>query len=176
MPGSRFGILRHVVAFVLAFGAPAVAQERPPSPIVIDGKFDTATDLLLIPVRIGAARLWCAPDTGLSGLLVVDPAHAAGLAIGAGRPYPDGTPANPVDRSATADVSIGPISLGAHNVIVRDLADEAPEMECAIGGGLLRRYVMEFDYTTPRLLIIVPTLNEAPAIETALEALADWRV
>ena len=29
---------------------------------------------------------------------------------------------------------------------------------------------------TPRLSIIVPTLNEAQAIETALEALADWRV
>jgi hypothetical protein len=162
MLGSRFGFLRHIAAFVLAFGAPAVAQERTPSPIVIDGKFDAATDLLLIPVRIGAARLWCAPDTGLSGLLVVDPAHAAGLAIGAGRPYPDGTPANPVDRSATADVSIGPILLGAHHVIVRDLADEAPEMECAIGGGLLRRYVMEFDYTTPRLRLFEPAAFQPP--------------
>jgi hypothetical protein len=113
MSGSRFGALRHVVALVLALGAPAVAQDIPVLPIVIDGKLDTATELLLIPVHIGAARLWCALDTGLSGLLVVDPTHAGGLAVGAGRLYPDGTPANPVDRSATADVSVGPISLGA---------------------------------------------------------------
>ena len=162
MSGSRFVALRHVVALVLTLGAPAVAQDIPASPIVIDGKLDTATELLLIPVRIGAARLWCALDTGLSGLLVVDPTHAGGLAVGAGRPYPDGTPANTVDRSATADVSVGPISLGAHNVIVRDIADEAPEMECVLGAGLLRRFVMEFDYTTPRVRLFEPTAFQPP--------------
>lgn len=162
MSGSRFGALRHVVALVLALGAPAVAQDITASPIVIDGKFDTATELLLIPVRVGDARLWCALDTGLSGLLVVDPTHAAGLAVGAGRPYPDGTPANLVDRSATADVSVGPISLGAHNVIVRDIADEAPEMECVLGAGLLRRFVMEFDYTTPRVRLFEPAAFQPP--------------
>ena len=94
---SRFGNLRSVVGLVVALTAPAVGQDITASPIVIDGKFDTATELLLIPARIGAARLWCALDTGMSGLLVVDPMHAAGLAVGAGRPYPDRTPANSVD-------------------------------------------------------------------------------
>ena len=159
---SRFGNLRSVVGLVVALTAPAVGQDITASPIVIDGKFDTATELLLIPARIGAARLWCALDTGMSGLLVVDPMHAAGLAVGAGRPYPDRTPANSVDRSATADVRVGPISLGAQNVIVRDIADEAPEMECVLGAGLLRRFVMEFDYTTPRVRLFEPAAFQPP--------------
>jgi hypothetical protein len=102
MAGSRFGVLRRIVTLILALGAPAVAQDITASPIVIEGKFDTATELLLIPVRVGDARLWCALDTGLSGLLIVDPTHAAGLEVRAGRPYPDWSAASPVDRSATA--------------------------------------------------------------------------
>lgn len=150
------GTLRYVVAVIVALSGPAAAQEITTLPIVIDGRLDTATELLLIPVRIGAARLWCALGTGLSGLLVVDPMHADRFTVGTGRQYPDGTQPNPIDRSATADVSVGPISLGAQNVIVRDIADEAPEMECVFGAGLLRRFVIEFDYTTPRVRLFEP--------------------
>ena len=131
-----------MLGVLLTVATAAAATQTATAPIVINGKIDRSTDLLLIPVTVGATRVWCAFDTGLSGLIAVD--RAKGV-----------TP--------TADVTVGPIALGSQSIILRDLPKEAPEMECVFGTALLRRYVMEIDYVQPRVRLFAPGTFTPPA-------------
>lgn len=130
-----------------------VAQEA--RPIIIDGKFDTATEHVLIPVQIGGRQFWCNPDSGYSALVSLDRAKAmaAGLPIGAGVPTPDGNPPGPGDSSAVVDIVVGGVTIPAFPVIVRRFPPEAPDMDCIIGVALLRQFVVEFDHMRPRLTL-----------------------
>jgi membrane-associated protease RseP (regulator of RpoE activity) len=142
--------------FLLVFAAlmpRVVAQEA--RPIIIDGKFDTSTDHVLIPVQIGGHQFWCNPDSGYSALVSLDRAKAmaAGLSIGPGVPTPDGNPPGAGDSSASADVIVGGVTVTASPVIVRRFPPEAPDMDCIFGVALLRQFVVEFDHMRPRLTL-----------------------
>ena len=82
---------------------------QPVVPVVIPGKFDTATEHILIPVTIGGRKFWCNPDTGVSTLIALDQAKAvaAGLRVAPGIPTPDGNPPSAGDSSTTATVVVG---------------------------------------------------------------------
>jgi PDZ domain len=123
------------------------------SPIVIEGKFDTATEQLLIPVRINQASLWCSLDSGFSALIVVDRERAvrAGLTVERASPTPDGAPTSPTDAGTTATVNVGGVTMPGQSIILRHLPAEAPDMECIVGVGLLKRFIVEFDYMVPRV-------------------------
>jgi PDZ domain-containing protein len=123
--------------------------------IVIDGKFDTATEHVLIPVTVGGHVFWCNPDSGFSALMALDQAKAiaAGLSVSPGVPTPDGNSPTPGDRSTTTTVVVGGVSYGNQRIIVRRFAQEAPDMDCIMGVALLRQFVVEFDHMTPRLTL-----------------------
>jgi hypothetical protein len=110
---------------------------------------------VLIPVTIGGHNFWCNPDTGFSALIALDQTKAvdAGLSVSPGIPTPDGNPPSPGDRSTTTTVTVGDVTFSNHPIILRRLFDEAPDMDCIIGAALLRRFVVEFDYMTPRLIL-----------------------
>jgi predicted aspartyl protease len=154
MKPARLALVTMLLAGALA--TPLAAQDTGGAPIVIAGKLDTATDLLLMPVRFGDASVWCAVDTGFSALLVIDrqKAEAIGIAIQRALPLPDGTPPKTTDGSASAEVRVGPVSLGRQNVIIRDLPDEAPDMECVFGTAQLRQFVIEMDHQEPQVRLI----------------------
>jgi hypothetical protein len=137
----------------LTGGIAASAQTAPP--IVIHAKFDTSTEHVLVPITIGGHEFWCNPDTGFSALIALDGAKAvaAGLSIAPGITTPDGNPPGAGDRSTTATVVIGGVQFPAHRIIVRKLPEEAPDMDCIMGVALLRRFVVEFDHMTPRLVL-----------------------
>jgi hypothetical protein len=123
--------------------------------IVINAKFDTATEHVLIPVTIGTHGFWCGADSAFSALVALDEAKAmaAGLPISAGVPTPDGNAPSPGDRSTTTTVVVGGVSYPNQSVIVRRFPEEAPDMDCVIGVALLRQFVVEFDHMTPRLTL-----------------------
>jgi hypothetical protein len=131
------------------------ASAQPAPPVVIPAKFDTSTEHVLIPVTIGGRAFWCNPDTGFSALIALDEAKAvaAGLTIEPGVPTPDGNPPAPGDRSTTQTVVVGGIPVPSRPIIVRKLPEEAPDMDCIMGVALLRRFVVEFDHMTPRLVL-----------------------
>ena len=123
--------------------------------IVIPAKFDTSTEHVLIPVSIGGSTFWCNPDSGFSALIALDRAKAvkAGLRVAPGVSTPDGNPPSPGDSSATANVLVGGVMFADYSIIVRTLPEEAPDMDCIMGLALLRRFVVEFDHITPRLIL-----------------------
>jgi PDZ domain len=141
-----------MLAFVT--GAIAASAQTAP-PIVIAAKFDTSTEHVLVPITVGGHEFWCNPDTGFSALIALDDAKAvaAGLSIAPGIPTPDSNPPAAGDRSTTATVVIGGVQFPAHPIIVRKLPEEAPDMDCIMGVALLRRFVVEFDHMTPRLVL-----------------------
>jgi hypothetical protein len=141
-----------ILAFVT--GAIAASAQTAP-PIVIAAKFDTSTEHVLVPITVGGHEFWCNPDTGFSALLALDDAKAvaAGLSIAPGIPTPDGNPPAAGDRSTTATVVIGGVHFPAHPIIVRRFPEEAPDMDCIMGVALLRRFVVEFDHMTPRIVL-----------------------
>jgi hypothetical protein len=141
-----------------------VSQSPAASPITIDGKIDTATEHLLIPVTIGGRRFWCNPDTGFSALVALDPdkAVAAGLQVPAADSTPSAAPASP--RSVSFDFVVGGITFANQPINLRKFAVDAEmDMDCIFGVALLRRFVVEFDYAKPRL-----TLYERPAYKPAV--------
>jgi hypothetical protein len=123
------------------------------APIVIYGKSDTFSEHLLIPVRFNGAPLWCSLDSGFSALVAVDQARAeqAGLIAKSAIPTPDGRPPTTGDSSARATLETASVSLGEQSVILRRFAAEAPDTECIMGVGLLRRFVVELDYGANRV-------------------------
>jgi hypothetical protein len=123
------------------------------APVTIDGKIDSHTGQLLIPVRLNNAQFWCSLDSGWSALIGVDQTRAAqaGLIPAPAIPGPDGAPPSTGETRTIATLSIGPITVGEQSVILQYLPAEAPEMECIMGVGLLRRFVVELDYTAARV-------------------------
>jgi hypothetical protein len=146
-------ILIGVLALISASAQTQSSVAAPP--IAIPTKFDTSTDHLLIRVEVNGTPLWCNLDTGWSALLTVDRAESrrAALSEGPGRPTPDGNPPNRGDGSATATVTVGTVVLRDQPLVIRDLPVGVPDMDCIMGAGLLRRYVIEFDHITPRIVL-----------------------
>jgi predicted aspartyl protease len=133
--------------------APTPAAIRAATPITIEGKFDTATEHLLIPFDMNGTRFWCNVDTGFSALVAVDRAKAmrAGIVEKPAVPTPDGNAPSGGDGSASVLLTVGTLTFTDQAVIVRNLPAEAPDMDCIVGAALLRDYVIEFDQVTPRL-------------------------
>jgi hypothetical protein len=152
---SRVATLASMLVLSAVASQVARAQIDPPGVVVVEAKFDTATEHVLIPVTIGDHVFWCNPDTGFSALIALDQAKAvaAGLPVSPGIPTPDGNPPPPGDTSTTATVTVGGVTFSNHPIILRRFFDEAPDMDCIIGVALLRRFVVEFDYMTPRLIL-----------------------
>ncbi len=119
----------------------------------IPAKFDTATGLILIPVSVNGTSFWCNLDTGFSALFTLDKrlAGRAHLTPGPASATPDGRPAAPGDVEARATVDIGGVLLRDHVVTLRAYPPEAPDMQCTMGAAVLRDYIVEFDYTRPRV-------------------------
>jgi len=137
---------------------PALAQMQSaggPSPISIPTKFDTATDHSLIRVEVNGTPLWCSLDTGWSAPPAIDRAESrkAGIVEGPGRATTDGNPPNRGDGSAVATITVGTVVLRDQPLVIRDFPADVPDMDCVMGAGLLRRYVIEFDNITPRVLL-----------------------
>jgi hypothetical protein len=139
-----------LASIVVALSAQAAAGTW-----AVPTKFDTATTHLLMQVHVNGTPLWCNLDTGFSALMAIDRAKAvkAGVKETAGQPTPDGNPPNTGDGHATARISVGPATLENQPVIVRRLPAGVPDMDCIMGAGVLRQYVIEFDHTTPRITL-----------------------
>src|SRR6266576_698791 len=108
------------VASILMMAGVSQAADTPAG-VVINAKFDTATEQVLIPVTMGGHTFWCNPDTGFSALITLDQtkAVAAGLSVAPGIPTPDGNPPSPGDNSTTTTVSVGSATFSNHPVILR---------------------------------------------------------
>lgn len=132
---------------MLAFVVTAVILAQP---ITVNGRFDPVTDHLLIPVGINGERFWCSLDSGFSALLSFDERRAqrAQLQIEPGRPTPDGNPPGRGDRSATAAVHIGELTLPRQTLIIRAFDEEMTDTDCVMGVGVLRPRIVEMDYMT----------------------------
>jgi hypothetical protein len=141
--------------------------------IVINGKFDTATEHVLIPVTIGPHVFWCGPDSAFSALIALDQAKAiaAGLSVSPGVPTPDGNAPSPGDGSTTTTVVVGGVSYANQPVIIRRFPEEAPDMDCVMGVALLRQFVVEFDHMTPRLTLYERAGYRPPAGAEAIPLL-----
>jgi hypothetical protein len=133
--------------------------------IVINGKFDTATEHVLIPVTIGGHGFWCSPDSGFSALIALDQtkAGAAGLSVSPGVPTPDGNAPSSGDSSTTTTVAVGGVAFSNQPIILRRFPEEAPDMDCIMGVALLRQFVVEFDHMTPRLILYERGAYRPPA-------------
>jgi hypothetical protein len=163
-----------VVASLL--GATVLCAQAPrdtANAIVINGKFDTATEHVLIPVTIGAHDFWCNPDSGFSALIALDQAKAsgAGLSVSPGVPTPDGNAPPPGDRSTTTTVVVGGVSYADQLIILRRFPEEAPDMDCIVGVALLRQFVVEFDHITPQLTLYERAAYRPPAGTEAIPLL-----
>jgi hypothetical protein len=170
MPARVPGLL---VLIGLCSLMPAAAQTpstETPLPIAIPAKFDTASDHLLIRIEVNGTPLWCNLDTGWSALLTLDRAESrrAGITEGPGRPTPDGNPPNPGDGSATGLVAVGALVLRDQPLVIRNLPAGNPDMDCIMGAALLRRYVVEFDHITPRVVLHDRSTYTPPAGSTAV--------
>jgi hypothetical protein len=132
---------------------------------VIDGKFDTATEHVLMPVTIGPQIFWCNLDSGFSALIALDEGKAmgAGIPVSPGVPTPDGHAPPTGDRRTTATVVIGGVVYPNQPIIVRRFPEEAPDMDCIVGVALLRPFVVEFDHMTPRLTLYDRASYQPPA-------------
>jgi hypothetical protein len=118
-------------------GAAAAAE-----PIVIQGKLDTATEELLVPVQIAHTRFWCNLDSGYSALLALDRTKATRAGV-VTTSAPDGQPLLPV--------AIASVTMSSQPVMIRDLPAEAPDMDCIMGMALLRTFVVELDYSSAKV-------------------------
>jgi hypothetical protein len=170
MPG-RGSVSGVFIGLLAMTPAPAHTQSAVgPPPIAIPTKFDTGTDHLLIRVDVNGVPLWCNLDTGWSALLTIDRAESrkAGVTEGPGRSTPDGNPPSGGDGSAAATVTVGTIVLRDQPLIIRDLPAGVPDMDCIMGAGLLRRYVIEFDHVTPRVVLHDRSRYSPPAGSTAV--------
>lgn len=169
MRGRAIAMASLLGATVLSGQAPRDAANG----IVINGKFDTATELVLIPVTIGAHIFWCSPDSGFSALIALDQAKAiaAGLSVSPGVPTPDGNAPPPADRSTTTTVVVGGVSYPNQPIIVRRFPEEAPDMDCIIGVALLRQFVVEIDHMAPRLTLYERAAYRPPSGAEAIPLL-----
>jgi predicted aspartyl protease len=140
--------------FVVVVATALVAQSGG-GPWDLPTKFDTGTTHLLIQVDVNGTPLWCDLDTGFSALIAIDRAEAvrAGLKEGPGQPTPDGRPAGNGDGSATARLTVGPVTLDNQPLIVRRISADVLDMDCIIGTGVLRQYVIEFEHTRPQVTL-----------------------
>jgi hypothetical protein len=141
------------------------AQSSSDTPITIPTKFDTATDHPLIQTVVNGASFWCALDTGFSRVMAMDRMKSAKahLVESPGRPTPDGNAPYPGDGSADADVNVGSVVLRDQLIVIRDLPADQSDMDCIIGTGLVRQYVIEFDHVTPRIRLHDRTHYRPPA-------------
>ena len=132
--------------------------------IPVEGKIDSSTGQLLILAQFNDTRLWCGLDSGFSALIAIDETHAqrAGLRKAPGIPTPDGRPPSPGDSSSTAMLNVGGVSFGEQSVILRRLPAEAPEMECVMGIGVLKRFAVELDYALARVRLHDRTAYRQP--------------
>jgi hypothetical protein len=151
----------------------ASAVEQASTPMLIESKFDTATEQTLIRVRFNDAPLWCGLDSGFSALIAVDrdKAEREGLTAGRAEPTPDGAPPPASDAGAKATVRIGGLTFANQSLILRQLPAEAPDMDCILGVGLLRGFVVEFDHVEPVVRLYErgsyrppPTARELPLV------------
>jgi PDZ domain len=126
-----------------------------PEGIAIQGKFDTATEHVLIPVTISGHDFWCNPDSGFSALVALDAskAAAAGLAVSPGIQTPDGNAPSRSDNSTATTMVVGGVTFSNQPIILRRFPEEAPDMDCIMGVALLRRFVVEFDHMMPQLIL-----------------------
>src|SRR6476620_6233894 len=133
-------------------------------PIRVEGKIDSSTGQLLIPAQFNDTRLWCGVDSGFSALIAIDETHAqrAGLRTAPGIPTPDGRTPSPGDSSSTAMLNVGGVSFGEQVVILRRFPAEAPEMECVMGIGVLKRFAVELDYALAQVRLHDRAAYRAP--------------
>ena len=152
----RAATMSSLLVLALLAGPSRGGAGSPPSatmPIPVEGKIDSSTGQLLILAQFNDTRLWCGLDSGFSALIAIDETHAqrAGLRKAPGIPTPDGRPPAPGDSSSTAMLNVGGVSFGEQTVILRRLPAEAPEMECVMGIGVLKRFAVELDYALTRV-------------------------
>jgi hypothetical protein len=143
------------MSLVLVAVAMLSMQGVSPAPRVIEGKFDTATEQVLIPVTIGGHAFWCNPDSAWSAPIALDEtkAIAAGIAVAPPVATPDGNPARQGDHSTTATVVVGDVTFAEQSIILRHFPEEAPDMDCVMGIAWLRQFIVEYEHMTPRLIL-----------------------
>lgn len=144
------------LAGIHAAQLPAPAA-RPDPGRVITAKLDAeGLSLLLVPMKVGAATFWCSVDSGGSWVFSIDRKKAlqAGL-----QPNATGTIAGVGPSVARAErvrgvtAEIGTLALKDVTLVLVTIPKVVPDMDCVLGLGLLRDYVVQFDYVTPALRI-----------------------
>lgn len=148
-------------AIAMAGRSPATAaaasrgQAPPDAPVVVEARFDRGTEQVQIPVGINGVSFWCSLDSGFSALIAIEEGKAAraGFTMGPAGPTPDGAPPRAGDAALTAAVTVGSLSLGPKSILVRRMPEGTRDMECVMGVGVLRRFVVEFDHMAPRVYL-----------------------
>jgi len=143
-------VLLIAVAGIL-FQTPGITQSAKGG-FTLPTKLDTSTDHLLVRVEIHGSQFWCSLDTGFSAVMAIDRAESrkAGLVEAGGRPTPDGNAPYRGDGSVVANVIVGGATLQGQTIVIRDFP-AGLDMDCVIGTGLLRQYIIEFDHSAPRV-------------------------
>ncbi len=140
-----------VAALMVAL--PAARPSYSQSIHTLDARLDASTGLILVPVGINGVTFSCNLDSGFSALLTLNErlAERASLTPAPARPTPDGRPATPGDHEALATVDVGGVVLRDRQVILRAFPAESPEMQCVMGVGVVRDFIVEFDYDAARV-------------------------
>lgn len=111
-------------------------------------------DQLLIPVIADGKRFWCAVDSGGGAIVSLDErtggragfvADSAGLSGGIGAALVGDR------RVHGVTLQIGGLTFNDQTIVMRPFADDMSGIECYLGLGVLREYVVELDYVAPRL-------------------------
>lgn len=146
-------VLTIVICCRLADGQPAPRLHE------IPGKLATSVEgSLLIAVTVNGKGFWCAADSG-GGVFSLDEKKGAAAGFhgdSAGHSSGVGPAVVSDQRMHGATIQIGDITLREQTIVMRPYPREVPDMDCVLGTGLLRNYIVEFDYSTPAVRLYDP--------------------
>ena len=152
-------ILRRASIYWLSLAS--MAAQAPDASISIPAKLShTVEGFLLIPVQVNGVLFSCNPDSGGSSGFSLDAKRGR---LAGFKPDSTGQSAGAEpdvisdQRMRGATLKIGNIILRDQTVVMRPFPSEASDMDCVLGLGLLRNYVVELDYTTPSVRLFHPS-------------------
>jgi hypothetical protein len=162
----------------LFVGSVVVAQPEPTA-VVLPAKVDAeGFSQLLIPIQIDGHKFWCSADSGGSRVLSLDLSKALNAGL---QPNATGSSAG-VGPEVRRDQRVRGTVVEIGSIVLRDITvvlnhhehpTIVPDIDCVLGLGLLREYVIEFDYVTPAVRIFATAPFRAPPTGVAIPITID---
>src|SRR4051812_9695341 len=134
----------------MVMAAPVPSDAIAAIPAVVDRLHG---DQLLIPITAEGRRFACAVDSGGGDLVSLD--ERAGALVGlfgdtAGVSAGIGATLVRDQRLHGITLEIGGLTFENQTIVLRQFAADTAGIDCYLGLGVLRAYVVEFDYVIPR--------------------------